>query len=103
MGIDCPDVRCVIRWGPPSDVKQYLQETGRAGRDGLPSKAILHYANVKGFALDISMKEYCTNTSLCRHQVLMSHFGPYADSDSTHTLCICCDICAMKCKCLPCS
>ena len=31
MGLDCPNVRHIIHWGPPSDVGAYIQETGRAG------------------------------------------------------------------------
>lgn len=31
MGLDCPNVRRVIHWGPSSDIESYLQETGRAG------------------------------------------------------------------------
>ena len=44
MGVNCPDVREVVHLGPPNDIESYesyIQETSRAGRDGLPSKAVL--------------------------------------------------------------
>ena len=41
MGVDCPNVRQVIHFGAPSDIECYIQETGRACRDGLPSLALL--------------------------------------------------------------
>ena len=41
MGIDCHDVRQLIHLGPPIDIEAYVQETGRAGRDGSPALALL--------------------------------------------------------------
>ena len=41
MWLDCPDVRQVIHMGIPETKETYIQEVGRAGRDGLPALATL--------------------------------------------------------------
>lgn len=69
MGIDCCDVRQVVHYGAPSDVESYVQETGRAGRDSLPSLAVLVKKNVTHKRMDGCMVEYVSNSTVCRRDV----------------------------------
>lgn len=43
MGVNFPDVRYVINWGPARNLLDQLQEAGRAGRDGIQSHNIIIY------------------------------------------------------------
>jgi len=97
MGIDCPDIQRVIHWGPPSDVEAYIQETGRAGRNGDIAEAVLYYSNRDlGYTfMEDSIKDYCHNESECRRQTLFSKFDVYDGSKPIGSLC--CDICAVNC------
>ena len=67
VGLDCPNVRQVIYLGSPSDVEDYLQQSGRAGQDGKSSLAVLYFSK-KDFAFSsgTSMNAYCVNEEKCR-------------------------------------
>ena len=45
MGVDVPSIRNIIHVGPPRTIREYFQETGRAGRDGKQSLSVLYYNN----------------------------------------------------------
>lgn len=106
MGINKPDVRFVAHLDLPKNIEAYYQETGRAGRDGLPAVAWMVYG-VQDLALQRSMIEsaettddqkrikrqkldaflgFC-ETSTCRRQVLLRYF------DDSCAPCGNCDTC----------
>ncbi|OGS95012.1 MAG: ATP-dependent DNA helicase RecQ [Gallionellales bacterium RIFCSPLOWO2_02_FULL_57_47] len=94
MGIDKPNVRFVAHLDLPKSMEGYYQETGRAGRDGLPANAWMAY----GLGDVVSMRQmllsgdapeerkrvelqkldallgFCESTA-CRHQILLRYFG----------------------------
>ena len=102
MGIDCPNIRRVIHFGPASCVEDYIQETGRAGRDGLPSTALMWYHIGRRLHMDDCIRKYTENTTMCRRDVLFSDFDGYSHNDIGKK-CSCCDICTSICTCANCS
>lgn len=99
MGVDCPDVRQVIHWGVPEDAEMYIQESGRAGRDGKPALAIILKNSKDMIHVSHEMKNYCSATISCRKEILFSFFPGCKWSSGS---CMCCDICAKVCKCGQC-
>lgn len=98
MGVDTPDIRYVIHWGPPEDIEQYVQATGRAGRDGTISHAVMLYSKGLKRFVDNEMIKYCENSDMCRRKVLFSDFDSYVH-DPRNKGCMCCDVCSVSCDC----
>lgn len=103
LGVNSPDVRQVIHWGPPADIEEYMQQTGRAGRDGELASALLFVTSSDlNNTKDHRLVDYCKNTDTCRRKMLLQHFDQ-VDFQKDCTGCKCCDVCAVDCKCSNCA
>ena len=75
MGIDKPDVRRVLHWGPPPTLEAYYQEAGRAGRDGHPSTCVILWRPQDlAWKLAPEMKRYVESRANHR-TMLLEYFG----------------------------
>ena len=95
MGVNFRELHHVIHYGPPREIDTFVQQLGRAGRDGEKSYHLLLYNNRQLRYIEPDMLTYVRNIDKCRRELIVSMYSRQGckQSDIRHH---CCDICASK-------
>lgn len=93
MGVNIKDIFQVIHYGPPRQADDFLQEIGRAGRNGQPANSILLYNGSHLRKCDQSIKDYARSSDICLREIILREFEETPanlSNKSTHDCCIIC-------------
>lgn len=102
MGLDVNGVDSVVHYGPANTLEDYIQETGRAGRNPTEDchAILIRYKRSTGSKnISLLMKDYVLS-KVCRRRILLTSFLRGTDSLSPTPRHKCCDVCTQDCKCL---
>ena len=79
MGVNFPNIRYVVMWGPQRSILDFHQQSGRAGRDNLPSDVVLYYYGQQIVHCDDAMRSFLNSDGCYRkgsYVTLYSHCSP---------------------------
>ena len=117
LGINIPDIRYIIHWGPPKDLLDYWQEVGRAGRDNKPATAYFYAVPVMIAHASPEMRQFIKdvkqNKTECIRRSVLEKLATSPDSQpcphlrecankSDGIVCplaSCCSLCLLNCIC----
>ena len=105
MGMDM-NITNVVHYGCPSSIDDYVQQIGRAGRQGQQSHAIMTFSGRQIGRCDASITKILKNCvqpeSICHREIVLNEFGGVITENKINPLHLCCDVCSKKCECNDC-
>ena len=118
MGVDIPDIKFIMHWGPSSTIIEYWQEVGRAGRNGESAEAHLYIRPIDATHVEGPMKDFAdkllSNKLTCIRHFVLDHLCvgnmvlPSSPSkcisenkcqECQCECCLCCSLCREACSC----
>lgn len=103
MGIDLRGVNTVLHYGAPSNIEDYFQASGRAGRRGDSAQSIVYWTPADcpmrkepstAHHREVNdIRQYVENSTVCRRKWLLDYFDPKSSKPGDDPT-VCCDVCA---------